>query len=121
MTGNITLQFLLSAILAVLAVLLVNPFHFWMPSMLHMVILGSAIGVFGLLAVFVLAENQGDERDNEHRGFAGRVAFLAGGAILLIGIVLQTLAHALDPWLVVALLTMVAAKSVARWYSANHR
>jgi hypothetical protein len=48
---------------------------------------------------------------------AGRIAFLAGSAILLLGIVVQTYFHALDPWLVAALAAMVIAKMVGNAYA----
>jgi len=121
MNTNTILQLISFLLFAVLAFFLANPFGFWMPTMTHMLVLAAAVGVFGAFSVFVLMERAGDERENEHRHSAGRTAFLAGGAVLIIGIIVQTLAHTLDPWLVWALLAMVAAKSVARLYSAYNR
>ncbi|MBI5645113.1 hypothetical protein HY970_03375 [Candidatus Kaiserbacteria bacterium] len=121
MNANITLQIACALLFAAIAVLLVNPYELWMPSKAYMVILAAAVVVFGLFSVFILAEKAGDERDHEHRGFAGRVAFLLGGAILLAGIIVQTLAHDLDPWLVAALTGMVVGKTLARWYSATFK
>src|SRR3989344_88728 len=101
------------AAFALIAFFLVNPFHVWMPSEAHMALLAAAVATFGAFAVFVLREHAGDEREDRHRSFAGRVAFLSGSAVLLLGIVLQSIAHTLDPWLVTALLVMLLGKTLA--------
>jgi len=121
MNTNVLAQLISALLLAVAAFFLANPYGFWMPEMTHMVVLAVAVAIFGAFSVFVLMERAGDERENEHRHSAGRAAFLAGGAVLIIGIIIQTLSHTLDPWLVWALLAMVAAKSIARVYSAYNR
>ena len=118
---NVLAQFISAILLAVAALFLANPFNIWMPDMTHMLILAIAVAVFGMFSVFVLMERAGDERENEHRHAAGRFAFLVGGAILIVGIIVQTFAHTLDPWLVWALVGMVIAKSAARLYSAYNR
>lgn len=114
-------QSISAALFIVLAFFLVNPMEVWMPSSAHMAVLAAAVAAFGIFAVFVLRETTGDERENEHRSFAGRVAFLAGAGTLLLGVVLQTFAHTLDPWLVAALAVMVVAKVVAHVYSEKYR
>ncbi len=121
MNANLSLQMISAAVFTALAICLVNPFGFWMPTMVHMLVLGAAVFVFGLFSIFVFAERGGDERDIEHRGYASRAAFLAGGAVLLIAVVIQTFAHTLDPWLVGALFAMMVGKTAARWYSARYR
>lgn len=121
MNTNTLFQLISFALFAIAAFFLANPFDLWMPEMTHMFVLAVAVAVFGAFSVFVLMERAGDERENEHRHSAGRAAFLAGGAVLIVGIIIQTLAHTLDPWLVWALLAMVAAKSIARVYSAYNR
>ena len=110
-----------AGVLLLSAVLLVNPLQLWMPTMLHMIMLAVVVTAFGVLAVFVVFERVVDERDDAHRSLAGRAAFLVGSAILLMGIVVQTFAHTLDPWLVVALLGMVVAKIGARMWSSSNR
>ena len=110
-----------AGVLLLSAVLLVNPLQLWMPTMLHMIMLAVVVAAFGVLAVFVVFERVVDERDYAHRSLAGRAAFLVGSAILLMGIVVQTFAHTLDPWLVVALLGMVVAKIGARMWSSSNR
>jgi len=109
-------EIIASVVLVALLVLLLNPFGFWMPTSLQMVILGAAIAAFGTIAAFVLRERASDEREEAHRSFSGRLAFLAGSAVLLFGIVLQSLDHAVDPWLVAVLASMILAKLAARLY-----
>lgn len=112
---------LVAFILLAAAILLVNPFEIWMPSMLHMSMLAVVVAAAGAFGAFMLREKAIDERDDAHRMHAGRAAFFAGAAILLLGITVQTFAHALDPWLVAALLGMVFAKVAARWWSERNR
>ncbi|MCX6703209.1 MAG: hypothetical protein NTV02_00760 [Candidatus Zambryskibacteria bacterium] len=103
--------------LVLFAVLLLNPFHFWMPDAVLMGVLLCALVIFGIFAIFILREQVLDERDNLHRRLAGRNAFLAGAGILMLGIVVQGYSHNVDPWLVAALVGMVVVKVVSRVWS----
>lgn len=107
----------LSTTLIVLLILVVNPTHFWMPSSAHMGMLAALVAVCGLLAVYVLQELAVDERETQHRAFAGRMAFLIGAGVLLSGIVSQGLNGEVDVWLGLALGAMVLAKISSRVYS----
>lgn len=106
--------------LALLLVALVNPLHFFMPSSLEMMLLGGVVILALLLASLVWKETAQDEREHLHRMLAGRAAFLAGAAVLLVGITIQTLSHALDPWLPAALGAMVVAKLATRIYGRRN-
>ena len=117
MKNNFTLEVVVAVVLMLCAVLLLNPFHFWMP---HMVVLGmlalflAALAIFG---VFVLDEKPVDEREEAHRSLAGRIAFLVGSTVLTLGIVAQEMTQEdVDPWLVVALVLMVLSKIATRMY-----
>ena len=114
-------EIIASCILVGLVVLALNPFHFWMPMQLHILMLGATIAAFGVVAGFVIRERAGDERDVMHRMYAGRVVFLAGTAVLVVGIVVQSFAYEVDPWLVGALAVMVVAKMLARAYEDRYR
>lgn len=116
MKNNI-LEKLVALALIVIAILLLNPFNFWMPDMMVMGMLAGALVLFGIFASFILRENSLDERDELHRTFAGRNAFLAGSGVLIMGIVAQGYSHAVDPWLVVALIVMVVVKIATRIWS----
>lgn len=108
---------IITVCLIAIAILLLNPFHFWMPDMMVMAILAVALVLFGVFASFILREQTVDERDNVHRTLAGRNAFLAGSSILMIGIAIQGYSHAVDPWLVIALIVMILVKIVTRAWS----
>lgn len=116
MQNNFTKEIAVSLMLVVLTILLLNPFHFWMPDMMVMVMLVLTFVVFALLAIFVLREKAQDEREVAHRMLSGRIAFLTGSALLTIGIIVQGLQHTIDAWLVVSLVAMVLSKIVARMY-----
>ncbi len=104
-----------------LAILLLNPFHFWMPDMMVMYILAITLGAFALFASFILREDKSDEREEGHRALAGRNAFLVGSGLLTLGIVFQGYTHAVDPWLVVTLIAMILTKIVTRMWGDNNR
>ncbi|MBI2610983.1 hypothetical protein HYW60_03560 [Candidatus Kaiserbacteria bacterium] len=113
-------ELIASTILIVLLVLVLNPFHFWMPTNMQMIIVAGILAAFGAVAVFVLRERALDEREETHRSFAGRWAFLAGSALLVLAIVVQSFNHVVDPWLVVVLVAMVCAKLAARLYGDRY-
>ena len=117
MKNKILKEIIVPLTLVVLAVLLLNPFHFWMPDMMVMGMLAILLVLFGIFASFILKERAFDERDDVNRSLAGRNAFLAGSAILMLGIVIQGYSHKIDPWLVVALIVMIVIKIVTRFWS----
>lgn len=118
---SILIELIIAALFLVLSVALVNPFDLWMPDTVHMMVLAALVVALGSIYVFIVRERSVDEREDAHRMFAGRVAFFAGSIVLLCGIVLQTLSHALDPWLVAALAGMVAGKAIARMWSGHYQ
>ncbi len=119
MKNNLKIEVVVSLVLVVLTVLLLNPLHFWMPNMMHMMMLALTLVVFAFFAVFILREKVLDERDAAHRMLSGRVAFITGSTLLTIGIVVQSLQDAVDVWLVIVLVTMVLSKLITRVYSDN--
>ena len=110
----------ISVVLVALLIALVNPFHFWMPDMLHMMMLAAALVIFGFFAAFVVRERASDERESTHRMLAGRIAFLTGTATLIAAIVYQSYLDTLDIWLVFVLVVMVLSKIAARFYSERN-
>jgi len=116
MKNNIT-ETIVTICLIAIAILLLNPFHFWMPDMMVMVMLAFALVIFAIFAGFILREKVFDERDSFHRTLAGRNAFLAGSTILMLGIIIQGYSHTVDPWLVVALISMIISKITTRIWS----
>lgn len=116
MENNIK-ELLITIALIILAVFLLNPFGFWMPDMMVTSMLAMVLVLFTVFASFILREKTVDERDHQHRGLAGRNAFLGGSAALIVGLVVQGRAHAVDPWLVIALITMIVVKVGTRMWS----
>ena len=116
MQNNLTQEIAVSLILIILLVLFLNPFGFWMPNTLFMMMILTLIVVFTAFASFIWKENQRDEREGLHIMIAGRIAFLAGAALLVIGIIVQSFDHKIDFWLVLTLGTMILAKIIGRIY-----
>jgi len=103
-------EMLVSGVLIVLLILFVNPFNFWMPTMmLAWMILGLVV-CFAIFATFIWRERPADEREGAHKMIAGRIAFLVGTTLLVVGIIYQSFNHILDTWLVVTLVGMIIAK-----------
>lgn len=110
---------LIASTLIILLVCLANPFDTYMLSMLESFILGGVFIVFAFFASFFLKEKAHDEREETHRSLAGRVAFLVGSIVLLIGIAFEIHSGTLDVWLIASLVSMIVAKIAARIYSEN--
>jgi len=119
MKKDTLIELVISLSFIVLLVLLLNPFNFWMPTSIQMLLIALVVIVFALFASFVWREKARDEREEYHKMTAGRIGYLAGIAILVLGVVVQAFAHALDPWLVSALGVMVITKIVALVYSRS--
>lgn len=114
---NNLIETIVTVCLVILAILLLNPFEFWMPDMMVMAMLAGTLGLFGLFASVIMRERMVDERDAQHRALAGRNAFLAGSGVLTLGIVMQGYSHSVDPWLVIGLITMIIVKIGTRVWS----
>ncbi len=83
----------------------------FMPGVFFLVVILSI--VFG---IFVWQEKAIDEREVAHLAQASRLAFLTGAALLLTGVIISAKAGTLDPWLLIALIAMLATKVLARLY-----
>lgn len=110
MKNNFFQEILVSLIFIVLLILLLNPFDFWMPNNILIMMLVGLIVIFAVFAIFIWRESAKDEREILHRMFAGRVAYLVGTGMLVLGIIIQSFNHKLDSWLVFTLGLMVLAK-----------
>ena len=117
MRNNLLQEIFISLALIILLILFLNPFHFWMPNGLLMFMMVVLIVVFSVFASFIWKENARDEREAFHRMIAGRIAFLVGSGILVIGIAAQGFKHNVDFWLVLTLALMIFAKIVGLIYS----
>jgi hypothetical protein len=67
-----------------------------------------------IYSLLIWREKPLDEREYMHRAYAGRIAYLAGVIVLVIGIVYQVLVvHSVDIFLVATLVGMTIAKYAA--------
>ena len=121
MKNNLLQEILVAVVLVVLLVLFLNPFDFWMPTTILMTMVFILVVAFALFVSFVWRENGGDERDILHRMLAGRMAYIVGTSVLVLGIILQCFQHNLDPWLVLALGAMILAKVGGRVFARLKR
>lgn len=100
-----------------IAILFFNPGHLAMPdSVVSLMIIGLIVS-FLTFAGFLLREKPADEREALHIKTAGRISYLVGIAVLIIGIIMQGIKHNIDPWLVIALCAMILTKLLSRTYS----
>lgn len=116
MKNNFLQEVLASLVLIVLLVLFLNPFGFWMPSALLIMMIAGLLVVFALFASFIWREIVQDEREALHRLMAGRIAYLMGAGGLVLGVIVQSLQHNLDPWLVGILGITIFAKIIGLIY-----
>ncbi len=63
--------------------------------------------------VFIVREQPRDEREVLHSLKGGQVSYLLGAIVLVVGIVTESFAHNLDPYLPLALSIMILAKLVS--------
>lgn len=104
-----------SAIAIVLILILVGSSEMLlMPRSSDMMLLLGLIVSFLVFSAAIWKESPADERENLHRLNAGRISFLVGSVVLVVGIVSQARSHNIDPWLIWALIAMVGSKLVSR-------
>ena len=121
MSNNFFTTIVLAVIITGLAVFSWNPMDIFMPDATAMAIACTLLIVVAIFAAIVWRERTADERDVAHQAAAGRAAFIVGVGAITIGIAVQSFAHAVDLWLVGALVAMVIAKIGARaWHELRH-
>jgi len=112
-------EFMVSILLLILLLLFLNPLHFWMPNMLVSFLLLVLIVLFVLFTGFIWKVKAKDERDHIHIMISGRIAYLVGIGVLVLGIVWQEFKGALDPWLLYVLGAMILSKLSTIIYQNN--
>jgi len=110
-----------SFLLVILTLSLLNPFKFWMPSMMTKFIIASVLIAFFFFSVFVWKEKIHDEREASHAMLAGRIAFLSGTFILIVGIIYENFSGEINPILVSALTVMALSKILTLGYLQNKK
>lgn len=117
---NNILSFIILSLLAVVLFTLVDPFMYWMPSVVQMGALTFAAVLLVAWVAFVLREASGDEREVQLRAHAGRAAYLSGVGVLTVALLVQGLQHTIDPWIPLTLIVMIVAKLGARLYGDRY-
>ncbi|MBP7060598.1 MAG: hypothetical protein KBA91_01295 [Candidatus Moranbacteria bacterium] len=107
-------------VLVALLIVLVNPFDVFMPTMMQMLLVAVAGVLFLFFASFFWKEAAADEREELHRFLAARFAYLVGTGTLMLAVLVQSFAHALDPWVVAGLIGMLLAKVGGRLYAERN-
>ena len=111
---------ILSIVVGVLAsfflLVLADFVPFWMPMMGELVMVVGVAVCMVLFVGLILQEDTHDEREMVLKLQSGRYAYASGLIVLLTALVAQGLMHTIDPWIPVALLTMVITKLVTRAY-----
>ena len=89
-------------------------------SMEQMISVSVLLGIY-VVAMSLVGEGKlADERELQHRYTSNRLALVAGTLVLSVGVLVQLFAHALDYWLLVALIAINLIKIVSLIYS-NYR
>ena len=110
------LQIIVAIVLSFFLCVLADLVPFWMPMMGEMTALLIVVILLIAWAGFVMQETTQDEREVLLKMKAGRVAYLSGLAVLLLALIIQGFAHAIDPWIAISLAVMVLAKLGSRLY-----
>ncbi|HVZ67299.1 MAG TPA: hypothetical protein VG917_03485 [Patescibacteria group bacterium] len=110
-------ELIVSFIFILLLIFFLNPFHLLMPDPMLTLMIIVLLVLFGIFASFVFRENVHDERESLHRFIAARFAYLVGTGTLVVGIIIQSLSHNVDLFLVITLILMVLAKIAGFMYA----
>jgi hypothetical protein len=110
------LHIAVAGILTFFLLTLADLIPFWMPMMGEMIALLIVVILLLVWSAFVMLEQAHDEREVLLKMKSGRVAYLSGLGVLMLALIIQGLAHAIDPWIAIALAAMVLAKLFARLY-----
>jgi uncharacterized membrane protein YqiK len=110
------LHIIVAAVLAFFLLTLADLVPFWMPMMGEMIALLIVVILLLVWAGFVMQETAHDEREVLLKMKSGRVAYLSGLGVLMVALIVQGFAHAIDPWISTALAVMVVSKLVSRLY-----
>ncbi len=100
--------------LAAISLLTVAPKTVVMPTSLQMLLLAIVLGLLATFLVLLWREQPDDEREMHNQALASRSAYMVGSLVLIIALVIQSLHHALDSAIPIALLAMIATKVIVQ-------
>lgn len=111
-------SFIVPLTVLILSAAFLDPFMVLMPESMVYGLLALLFVAFVAYSLLVWREGAEDEREEMHRAFAGRSAYIAGSASLVLGIIYQAhFLHHVDVWLIIALAVMTVAKYVGFLYA----
>ncbi len=113
---NTVFEVIFGGIILVILAVFLNPTHLLMPESVNTMLVLGLVMAFLVFVGMVWREKADDERDVLHIQKAGRLSFLVGISILVVGVTVQATMHEIDSWLVFALSGMVLTKLVSRIY-----
>jgi uncharacterized membrane protein YgdD (TMEM256/DUF423 family) len=111
MLSNLS-EIIVSLAFIILLALKLDPPHLLMPNRIQMSILALLAAAAGLYAGILFRQRARDEREALHLYRASRFAFIAGVALLVLAIAVQSFRGGADPWLFYILGGMVVVKLV---------
>lgn len=110
-----------SVLFVLLLLFFLDPLMVLMPSQALYLLMAGAVVLFVLFAGLVWRERPLDERDELHLMLAGRIGYLSGTVVLLVGVLVQSTSGHVDPWLVLALGAMIIGKLLGLFWSGRAR
>lgn len=105
-------EIIVSLAFVILLALKLDPLDLLMPNKVQMSILALLVAAAGLYAGILFRQKARDEREALHLYRASRFAYVAGVALLVLAIVVQSFQGATDRWLFYILAGMVLVKLV---------
>lgn len=106
----------MTTVLLILLLLFLDPFMVVMSHTLVYMAICLLILFFVLFAGLVWREGAVDEREVMHRMMASRAGYLAGMAVLIIMVIVETIGNHPKTGLILALMAMIVAKMITSWY-----
>lgn len=104
------LEIISAVIIGILLLFISNPFKMSMREEVYMASL-SLFGIFILAsAIFFLKLKVKDERDYLNKMIASRISFIITYVLLSLAVIVQSLSHSLDPWIIYISFTMIFAQ-----------
>ena len=110
-TRKFPLSLLASSLaLIILGILLTDPFNVTMNNMALTLLSGLLLASYGVFAGLFWHEHAADEREAVLVDKAGRLGYLSGLSVIVVGLVVQSFNHTVDPWLVLTIAVMIMSK-----------
>lgn len=110
-------EVIVSLVFILILALKLDPFDLLMPNKVQMTILATLVAAAGLYAGILFRQRARDEREALHLYRASRFAYIAGVALLVLAIAVQSFRGGADPWLFYILGGMVLVKLVILFWS----